>query len=70
MDGNYDLEVIDIFQRPALAGGEHIIAAPTLIKKLPLPFRKFIGDLSDTENLLVGLDLVDKAENEKGTKKE
>ncbi len=53
----YDLEVIDIYQQPVLAAGEQIIAAPTLIKKLPLPLRRFIGDLSNEERLLVGLDL-------------
>ena len=56
--GRYDLEVIDIYQQPALARGEQIIAAPTLIKKLPLPVRRMIGDLSDRERVLVGLDLV------------
>ncbi len=55
--GRYDLEVVDIYQQPVLAKGEQIIAAPTLIKKLPLPLRKFIGDLSATERILVGLDL-------------
>lgn len=55
--GRYDLEVIDIYQQPALARGEQIIAAPTLIKKLPLPVRRIIGDLSDRERVLVGLDL-------------
>lgn len=53
----HDLEVIDIFQQPALAQAEQIIAAPTLVKKLPLPLRKFIGDLSQTEKILVGLEL-------------
>ena len=53
----YDLEVIDIYQQPALAKGEQVIAAPTLVKKLPAPLRKFIGDLSDAERILVGLDL-------------
>jgi circadian clock protein KaiB len=57
LDHRYDLEVIDIYQQPALAKGEQIIAAPTLIKKLPLPLRKFIGDMSDTERIIVGLDL-------------
>jgi circadian clock protein KaiB len=52
-----ELEVIDIYQQPKLAKGEQIIAAPTLIKKLPLPLRKLIGDMSDTEKFLVGLDL-------------
>ena len=55
--GRYDLEVIDIYQQPALAQGEQIIAVPTLIKKLPLPVRRIIGDLSDRERVLVGLDL-------------
>jgi circadian clock protein KaiB len=49
--------VIDIYQKPALAKGEQIIAAPTLVKQLPLPLRRFIGDLSDTERILVGMDL-------------
>ena len=57
LQGRYDLEVIDISQRPTLAAGEQIIAAPTLIKKLPLPLRRFIGDLSQTERILLGLDL-------------
>jgi circadian clock protein KaiB len=53
----YDLKIIDIYQQPALAKGEQIIAAPTLIKKLPEPLRRFIGDLANTERILVGLDL-------------
>ena len=55
--GRYELEVIDIYQQPHLAKGEQIIAAPTLIKKLPLPLRKVIGDMSDKEKFLVGIDL-------------
>lgn len=55
--GRYDLEVVDIYQQPTLARGEQIIAAPTLIKKLPLPLRRIIGDLSSTERVLIGLDL-------------
>lgn len=55
--GRYDLQVIDVYQQPVLAKGEQIIAAPTLIKKLPLPLRKFIGSMSDKEKILVGLDL-------------
>ena len=55
--GRYDLEVIDIYQQPTLAKGEQIIAAPTLVKKLPVPLRRFIGNLADTERILVGLDL-------------
>jgi circadian clock protein KaiB len=57
MAGCYELEVIDIYQQPKLAAGEQIIATPTLIKKLPLPLRKLIGDMSDTEKFLVGIDL-------------
>lgn len=57
LKGHYDLEVIDIYQQPTLAKGEQIIAAPTLIKKLPKPLRRFIGDLADQERILVGLDL-------------
>lgn len=57
LQGRYELEVIDLYQQPQLAEGEQIIAAPTLIKKLPLPLRRIIGDMSSTERVLVGLDL-------------
>jgi circadian clock protein KaiB len=57
LKGRYELEVIDIYQQPVLAKDEQIIAAPTLIKKLPLPLRRLIGDMSDKERILVGLDL-------------
>ena len=57
LKGRYELEVIDLYQQPQLAQGEQIIAAPTLIKKLPLPLRRIIGDMSKTERVLVGLDL-------------
>ena len=57
LKGRYELEIVDIFQQPVLAKGEQIIAAPTLIKKLPLPLRRFIGDMSDEEKILIGLDL-------------
>jgi circadian clock protein KaiB len=57
LEGRYELEVIDIYQQPVLARGDQIIAVPTLIKQLPLPLRRFIGDLSQTEKILVGLDL-------------
>ncbi|HET9626511.1 MAG TPA: circadian clock KaiB family protein [Kofleriaceae bacterium] len=53
----YELEVIDIFQQPKLAKDDQILAVPTLIKRLPLPLRRFIGDLSDRDLLLVGLDV-------------
>jgi len=55
--GRYDLEVIDIYQHPQLAKVEQIIAAPTLIKKLPLPLRKIIGNMVDKDKVLVGMDL-------------
>lgn len=57
LKGRYELEVIDLYQQPGLAKGEQIVAAPTLIKKLPLPLRRIIGDMSGTEKVLVGLDL-------------
>lgn len=57
LKGRYDLQIVDISQHPALAKGEQIIAAPTLIKKLPLPLRRFIGDMSQGERILLGLDL-------------
>lgn len=57
LQGRYELEVINISQHPTLAEGEQIIAAPTLIKKLPLPLRRFIGDMSQTERILFGLDI-------------
>jgi len=59
LEGRYELEVIDLYQQPSLAKGDQIIAAPTLIKKLPLPFRRIIGDMSDKEKVLFGLDLKD-----------
>ena len=57
LSGRYTLEVIDLYKHPGLADGEQIIAAPTLLKKLPLPLRRFIGDMSNTEKIIVGLDL-------------
>ena len=61
LQGQYELEVIDLYQQPQLAQGEQIIAVPTLLKKLPLPLRRIIGDMSNTERVLVGLDLRKKA---------
>ena len=61
LQGRYDLEVVDIYKQPTLAEGEQIIAAPTLIKKLPLPLRRFIGDMSNTDRILLGLDLREKS---------
>ena len=57
LKGHYELEVIDLYQQPQLAQSEQIIATPTLIKKLPLPLRRIIGDLSNTERVLTGLNL-------------
>ena len=57
LHGRYELEVIDLYQQPQLAQGDQIIAVPTLIKQLPPPSRRIIGDLSDTERVLVGLDI-------------
>ncbi len=57
LKGRYHLEVIDIYQQPVLAAGEQIVAAPTLVKQLPAPLRRFIGDMADTERILLGLDL-------------
>lgn len=57
LDGRYSLEVVDIYQLPALARDQQILATPTLIKVLPRPLRRFIGDLSNTDRLLFGLDL-------------
>jgi circadian clock protein KaiB len=59
---DYDLEVIDIYKDPAAAREEQIIAAPTLVKRLPSPLRKFIGDLSNTEKILMGLDIYKRQE--------
>jgi circadian clock protein KaiB len=57
LEGRYDLEIIDLYQQPQLARGEQIVAVPTLIKELPPPLRRIIGDMSNTERVLVGLDL-------------
>jgi len=56
--GRYEIEVIDLIEHPQLARGDQIIAVPTLVRKLPEPIKKLIGDLSDTERVLVGLQLV------------
>ena len=63
---DYDLEVIDIYENPDAARDEQIIAAPTLVKKLPQPIRKFVGDMSNTQKILVGLDLYERQDNQKG----
>jgi circadian clock protein KaiB len=55
--GTYQLEVVDLYKNLPLARGDHIIAAPTLVKRLPSPLRRLIGDMSDEQRVLVGLDL-------------
>jgi circadian clock protein KaiB len=55
--GQYQIEVIDLLENPQLARGDQILAIPTLVRKLPEPIKKIIGDLSNTERVLVGLDL-------------
>jgi circadian clock protein KaiB len=57
LPGKYSIEVIDLLEHPQLAAGDQIIAIPTLIRKIPKPMRKIIGDLSNTDRVLVGLDL-------------
>jgi len=57
LQGQYRIEVIDLLEQPQLADGDQIVALPTLVRKLPEPMRKIIGDLSNTERILVGLDL-------------
>lgn len=57
LKGNYSIEVIDLIENPKLARGDQILAIPTLVRKLPEPIRKIIGNLSDTERVLIGLDL-------------
>jgi circadian clock protein KaiB len=58
LSGRYNIEVIDLLVKPKLASGDQILAIPTLVRKLPQPVRKIIGDLSDTEHVLVGLNLL------------
>ena|SRR5690349_514385 len=60
LPNDYDLEVIDIYKDPEAARAEQIIAAPTLVRKLPEPIRKFVGDLSNTQKILVGLDIYER----------
>ncbi|PYM75527.1 MAG: circadian clock protein KaiB [Chloroflexi bacterium] len=60
LGGHYSIEVIDLLDKPQLASGDQILAIPTLVRQLPPPLKKIIGDLSNTERVLVGLDLVRK----------
>jgi circadian clock protein KaiB len=55
--GRYNIEIVDLLENPTLAQGDQILAVPTLVRKLPMPVRRIIGDLSNTERVLVGLDL-------------
>ncbi|GJD79126.1 hypothetical protein GCM10007886_24950 [Methylobacterium gregans] len=55
--GRYDIEVVDLMQNPQLAAGDQILAIPTLVRRLPSPLKRIIGDLSNTEKVLVGLDI-------------
>ena len=57
LNGKYSIEVVDLVKRPQLASGDQILAVPTLVRRVPPPLRKIIGDLSQTERVLVGLDL-------------
>lgn len=59
LEGEYELEVIDLIKNPQLAQGDQILAIPTLVRNLPVPIRKIIGDLSNVDRVLVGLDLRD-----------
>ena len=68
--GRYELEVIDLYQHPELAQSEDIIAAPTLLKKLPLPVQKLIGDLSNEQQLVVGLGLIETLNTPRDTERE
>jgi circadian clock protein KaiB len=65
LKGRYELEVIDVYQQPEYAKKEQLLAAPTLIKKLPLPLKRLIGDMSNKERILIGLDLVPKNQTKK-----
>ncbi|WP_338011694.1 circadian clock KaiB family protein [Methylobacterium sp. Leaf99] len=61
LPGRYDIEVIDLLKNPQLAAGDQILAIPTLVRRLPEPLKRIIGDLSNTEKVLVGLDIRPKA---------
>ena len=67
LKGHYELEVIDLYQQPDKAKDEQIIVSPTLLKKLPLPLRRIVGDLSDSDRVLVGLNLQKKQSDTKNS---
>jgi circadian clock protein KaiB len=58
LEGRYQIQVVDLLENPKLASGDQILAVPTLVRRLPIPIRNIIGDLSNTERVLIGLDLV------------
>ena len=58
LQGRYEIEIVDLMENPQLAQGDQILAVPTLVRRLPEPIKKIIGDLSNTERVLVGLDLI------------
>jgi len=60
LQSRYEIEVVDLVEHPRLAAGDEIVAIPTLVRRLPVPMRKIIGDLSDSERVLVGLQLLPK----------
>ncbi|MBD3295874.1 MAG: circadian clock protein KaiB [Candidatus Omnitrophica bacterium] len=60
LEGKYSIEVVDLLETPGLAKGDQIVAVPTLVRELPPPLTKIIGDLSDKERVLVGLNLIEK----------
>lgn len=59
LSGRYNIEIVDLLENPQLAKGDQILAIPTLVRKLPAPLKKVIGDLSNTERVLLGLDLIE-----------
>lgn len=61
LQGRYELEVIDVYQAPSALGADNVVAIPTLVKQLPPPLRNIVGDLSDTEKVLKGLDIIPKS---------
>jgi circadian clock protein KaiB len=63
LKGKYTIEIIDLLENPKLAKGDQILAIPTLVRKIPVPIRKIIGDLSNTERVLVGLDIFPRQED-------
>jgi circadian clock protein KaiB len=69
LKGHYELSVVDLYQQPAMASGSDIIALPTLVKRLPLPLKKIIGDLSDTPTVESGLGIIEKDPTEGKTRR-